>query len=157
MTLDFKLRRGLIVSGLLLSACAVQPPLNDFAPGLGEIMAQTANRHVKLWFAGEAGNWELAAYELDELHEGFEDAAKFHPTHKDIKQPIAEMIAQTMDQPLSAIEQAVQTSDTKAFNAGYDQLTAACNACHQMSGFGFNRVVKPTFNPFANQAFGRAN
>jgi hypothetical protein len=47
---------------------------------------------AKLWFAGEAGNWPLAAYELDELLERFDDAAKFHPTHKDAPLPISELI-----------------------------------------------------------------
>jgi hypothetical protein len=32
-------------------------------------------RHAKLWFAGEARNWDLAGYELGELKAGFEDVA----------------------------------------------------------------------------------
>jgi hypothetical protein len=38
-------------------------------------MTLTQMRHAKLWFAGQAANWPLAAYELDELHEGMQDAA----------------------------------------------------------------------------------
>src|ERR1700692_621005 len=45
-----------------------------YAPGLGEIMTLTQMRHLKLWLAGAAKNWELADYELDELKEGFDDA-----------------------------------------------------------------------------------
>ena len=30
-------------------------------------------RHIKLWFAGRAGNWPLADYEIDQLKEGFDD------------------------------------------------------------------------------------
>jgi hypothetical protein len=48
-----------------------------YAPGLGELMTLQQMRHTKLWLAGQAGNWELAAYELDELGEGFDDVVKF--------------------------------------------------------------------------------
>jgi hypothetical protein len=33
-------------------------------------------RHTKLWFAGNARNWDLAGYEFDELKEGFENVAR---------------------------------------------------------------------------------
>ena len=49
------------------SAGAAEP----YVPGLGEIMSATQMRHLKLWYAGQAGNWPLAAYEVDELEEGF--------------------------------------------------------------------------------------
>ena len=54
-----------------------------YVPGLGEMMSLQQMRHAKLWFAGQAQNWELASYEIDELGEGFDDVVKFHPTHKD--------------------------------------------------------------------------
>src|SRR5712691_11005562 len=67
-----------------LTACARPSiPAEAYAPGLGEIMSLQQMRHAKLWLAGQAENWELASYELDELSEGFDDALKFHPTHKD--------------------------------------------------------------------------
>jgi hypothetical protein len=124
-----------------------------YAPGLGEIMAQSAVRHAKLWFAGQAQNWDLAAYEVDELREGFEDAGKYHPTHKQIAQPIPDLISQNMDQPLVGVEQAIKDKNLQTFVKNYDNLTAACNACHQATEFGFNRVSRPNFNPFANQSF----
>jgi len=146
---------------ILLAACAGHHQYaqehNHYTPGLGEIMAQSADRHAKLWFAGQAQNWDLAAYEVDELHEGFEDAAKYHRTHKQIKQLIPELIAQNMFQPLAGLEQAIKEKDLQAFTKNYDNLTAGCNACHQATEFGFNRVIQPNFNPFANQAFGTSN
>src|ERR1700722_13760816 len=47
-----------------------------YQPGLGEIMALQQMRHIKLWFAGRAGNWPLADYEVGELQEGFDDVKK---------------------------------------------------------------------------------
>src|SRR5690348_11915037 len=63
---------------------SVAPPQAEtYVPGLGEIMSLQQMRHTKLWLAGAAKNWKLADYELDELGEGFDDAVKMHPTHKD--------------------------------------------------------------------------
>ena len=39
-------------------------------------MALQQMRHIKLWFAGRAGNWPLADYEIGELNEGFDDVNK---------------------------------------------------------------------------------
>ena len=53
------------------SAASRRP--EPYQPGLGEIMALQQMRHIKLWYAGRAGNWPLADYEIGELNEGFED------------------------------------------------------------------------------------
>jgi hypothetical protein len=147
----------IVAVGVLLTACANhQPPATEaarYTPGLGEIMAQSAVRHTKLWFAGSAQNWALAAYEIDELREGFEDAGKFHPTHRDIKQAIPDLIARYMDQSLFELELAIKDQNAQTFSESYGHLTASCNACHQATDFGFNKVVQPMFNPFANQLF----
>lgn len=137
----------------LLSACAEQPIHNAYVPGLGEIMAQTAARHSKLWFAGLAQNWELAAYEIDELKEGFDDAAHYHPTHKDIKQPLSGLLATYMNFPLERMEASIRARDTSRFLEAFASLTDACNACHQATDFGFNRAKQPDTNPFSNQKF----
>ncbi|MEQ1530894.1 MAG: hypothetical protein ABL925_16380, partial [Methylococcales bacterium] len=125
----------------------------QYTPGLGEIMTLSAMRHAKLWFAGQAENWQLADYELEELHEGMEDAAKFHPNHKSVSVPIPTLIAATMDKPLAALTASVKAKDLIGFNKNFDAVTEGCNTCHKTSDFGFNVVVRPTFNPFANQAF----
>src|SRR5437667_12127930 len=78
-----------------------------YIPGLGEIMSLQQMRHVKLWLAGQAENWELAAYETDELSEGFDDIVKFHPTHKDSPVAPRDAIPRMMTQPLSDVRSAV--------------------------------------------------
>src|ERR1700689_3003606 len=48
-----------------------------FRPGLGELMtAFVQPRHTKLGLAGAAGNWDYAAYELDQLQGTFDDVGK---------------------------------------------------------------------------------
>jgi len=121
--------------------------------GLGEIMGLNQMRHAKLWFAGEAGNWPLAAYEIDELREGFADAARFHNHHKDVPEPLSRMIPQYVDAPLARLDNAVRRGDRADFERAFDSLTAGCNACHEAAGFGFNVVKRPTAPPFTNQSF----
>ena len=124
-----------------------------YAPGLGELMTLQQMRHTKLWLAGQAANWELAAYELDELGEGFDDIVKFHPTHKDSPVAPKDAIPRMMTQPLADLRDAVAKKDTAAFVERYDALTAGCNNCHQATNFGFNRVQRPEANPYPNQVF----
>ena len=126
-----------------------------YVPGLGEMMSLQQMRHVKLWFAGQAENWELAAYELDELGEGFDDVLKFHPTHKDSPVAPKDAIPRMVTEPLKDLRAAVDRKDPRAFATAYDALTASCNSCHQAMNFGFNAVQAPATSPYPNQVFTR--
>jgi hypothetical protein len=137
----------------IASGCARPPEVESYTPGLGEIMTLNQMRHAKLWFAGQAGNWELAEYELEELNEGFEDVARFHPTHKDVELPIPKLISTIMTPPLNEVEEVAKAKDQERFVKAFDELTDACNRCHQATKFGFNVVIRPTANPYPNQEF----
>ena len=151
------MRRTLAATAAILAAIGVaacnRVPEESYTPGLGEIMTLTQMRHGKLWFAGQAGNWPLAAYELDELREGFDDAAKFHPTHKDAPLPIAQLIPKMTEAPLKDLEAAIAAKDRGRFADAFDGLTKGCNGCHQATNFGFNVVARPVENPYTNQVF----
>ena len=138
---------------IALSGCSRQSAEASYTPGLGEIMSFTQMRHAKLWFAGQNANWQLASYELDELNEGLEDAAKYHPTHKDADLPIPQLIDKIMKAPIHDLEEAVKARDQNRFTTAFDALTGGCNSCHQATKFGFNVVTRPTANSYTNQAF----
>jgi hypothetical protein len=110
-------------------------------------------RHTKLWFAGEAKNWDLAAYELEELGEGFDDVIKFHPTHKDSPVAPKDAIPRMVTEPLMELQATIEKKDAAAFAPAYDKFTAACNSCHEAMNFGFNVVQRPSGNPYPNQIF----
>jgi hypothetical protein len=135
------------------AACSRGKTETVYTPGLGEIMTLTQMRHVKLWFAGQSLNWPLASYELDELNEGLDDAATFHPTHKDAELPIPQLIDKIMKAPISQLEEAVKAQDIDRFTKAFAALTEGCNSCHQATKFGFNVVTRPTANPYSNQVF----
>ncbi len=124
-----------------------------FSPGLGEIMTLQQMRHTKLWFAGEAKNWDLATYELDELGEGFDDVIKFHPTHEGSPVDPKDAIPRIVLEPLKEVRDAVEKKDSMAFAETYEKLTDGCNSCHQATNFGFNVVQRPATNPYPDQVF----
>jgi hypothetical protein len=145
-----------LLGSLALGACSPSSSgatSEAYVPGLGEIMSLQQMRHVKLWLAGQAENWELAAYEVDELGEGFDDIVKYHPTHKDSPVAPKDAIPRMVTQPVAALRAAVEKKDAAAFVQAYDALTTACNNCHQATNFGFNAVQRPTGNPYPNQVF----
>lgn len=114
-------------------------------------MGPIQTHHAKLWFAGKAKNWELAAYELDELREGFENAAKYQPDFKG--KPIAKLIGSETDQPMAALKNAIEAKDMAKFTKAMDGLSSACTACHQAAGFGFIVIQRPAAPPLTNQRF----
>jgi hypothetical protein len=144
----------LYVGGCGQRQAASSPATSEaYVPGLGELMTLQQMRHAKLWFAGEAANWELADYELDELGEGFDDIVKYHPTHKESPVAPKDAIPRMIPQPLMDLRTAVMRKDSAAFGQSFDALTTACNNCHQATNFGFNRVQRPASNPYSNQLF----
>jgi hypothetical protein len=138
-----------VVLVLPLAASAEQQ--KPYTPGLGEIMTLQQMRHIKLWFAGRAGNWALADYELDELKEGYEDIGTYFPTKDDV--PTGAMAAAIVQKEVADLDKAIKAKNAKDFAAAFDKLTASCNGCHQASKKEFIVVQRPTGNPYANQSF----
>ena len=110
-------------------------------------------RHSKLWFAGQAGNWQLAAYELDELKEAFDDVSRYHPVHEGSKLSTVELLNKIITPRIGALDEAIGGRDAARFTQSFDALTQGCNQCHQALNFGFNVITRPTGNPYTNQDF----
>jgi hypothetical protein len=125
-------------------AAAPQQASAPEPPGLGEIMTLQQLRHIKLWFAGRAGNWPLADYELGELNEGFEDLNK---------QLGGDTVDKAVGSAMQALQKIVDGKDAKAFAAAFDRLTSGCNSCHHTLDHGFIAIRRPTLLPYSNQNF----
>jgi len=125
-------------------AAAPGPASEPYEPGLGEIMALQQMRHIKLWFAGRAGDWPLADYEIDELKDGFDDV------HQRLG---GDMVEKAVGAQLAALEKTVAAKDGAAFARAFDQLTAGCNSCHHMLDHAFIVIQRPTSLPYSNQSF----
>jgi hypothetical protein len=140
-----------VPSPAVTPAAAAAPA--TWVPDLGDLMLQQQMRHAKLWFAGEAGNWKLAAYECAELREGFEEIARLHPTHKQAPVPIDQAIETIIKEPIDNLSQAIAKADRKAFEEAFDTVTSGCNSCHDATEYGFSVLQRPKSNPFPNQNF----
>jgi hypothetical protein len=134
-------------------AATAVPAAAAWVPDLGDLMLQQQMRHTKLWLAGEAGNWKLAAYEVAELREGFDEIARLHPTHKEAPVPIDQAIETIIKEPIDNLTQAIAKADRKAFEETFDTVTAGCNGCHEATDYGFSVLQRPKSNPFPDQNF----
>ena len=140
-----------LVALLNAGIVAAEPAKEPHGPGLVEIMIATQSHHAKLWLAGSARNWALADYQIDELKEGLEDAAKNVPDYKGV--PVGQMIQNLMMPPIEDVENAIKAGDRAKFVAAFDKLTGACNACHVGANRGFIVIQRPASSAFPNQSF----
>ena len=113
-------------------------------PELGRQMLELQIRHDRLWWAGDAGNWNLAYYMVSELGEalrGIEqtngDAAELQP------EKLSEVMPSIMNPAIRTVQQALEKKDTAAFAKAFDQLSASCNACHAVAGVEFLHLQRP--------------
>jgi len=140
---------ALAVAGFC-SLAAADPPLTgpsgSYIPRLGDIMEVTQLRHIKLWYAGADQNWPLAGYELNQIKDSFEDAMVLYPGL-----PASNMT--TMAGPAAAIDAAIKAKDRDAFARAFNQMTAACNLCHQAQGYGSILIKVPNSSPFSDEQF----
>jgi len=147
--------KRIVISAVIMAASAMlataQPAGAPYEPGLGEFMMATQLRHAKLWFAGKSRNWDLAAYEIDEIKEGLQDAARLHSTVDGV--PVADMIKTIIDPRIERLEKAVDAKNNLQFAAAFDELTDGCNACHAGAGKPFIRIQRPSEPPLSNQNF----
>jgi hypothetical protein len=122
-----------------------------YIPGLEQFMNVILIEHNKLWFAANARNWELAAYELGEIKEVMGDVQEVVPTFKNL--PLDKMLDAVITKEIVDLEKAIDAKDFKKFAGAYDKLNAACNACHQGTENGFVVIQRPTLPAFTNQDY----
>jgi ornithine carbamoyltransferase len=142
---------GLLLASSLAPLAIAQSKLDataseQYVPRLGDIMNAVQSRHIKLWFAGKALNWELASYELRQLKAGLLEAAVMY-------QGIPVNNVTTMSKPVQSIADAIDAKDARQFAKAVGELTDGCNGCHQSMGRGFIAMQTPTASPFGDQSF----
>jgi hypothetical protein len=148
------LAAALLMTGLMTPLAFAEtgkiPGDDQYVPRLADLMNNVQLRHTKLWFAGAASNWELAAFEIRRLTDSLVEAATLYPGI-----PVTNVT--TMADPVQAVAAAIEAKDGKKFASAYDELTAGCNGCHQSAGRGFIVMRRPTASPFSDQVFSRTN
>jgi hypothetical protein len=114
-------------------------------PELGHQMLELQIRHDRLWWAGEAGNWNLAYFMVGELGEalrGIEasngDAPELQP------QKLSAVMPAVMNPAVQGLQQALARHDKADFERAFDRLSAACTACHAIAGDTFLHIQRPS-------------
>ncbi len=118
--------------------------LSDIQPGLGTVMVEYGTRFANLWFAAQAGNWEMARYQVLEMTEIQEVAEMTRPKRADALKAFEKGF-------LDKLDEAVKAKDLAAFTTAYDSAIVGCNGCHtgQTSadfpgGYKFVKIQRPT-------------
>lgn len=103
--------------------------------GFGVTMVEVDHRYRELYFAGQDGNWDYAAYQVEEIEEAIESGLQ--------RRPKRAAAAAMLEPALEAVEAAASARDSDAFEKAFTTLTATCNACHQAEGVSFVQVAVP--------------
>ena len=139
----------------IAAAQAPAPPVagpKEYKPGLADLMLLYIQpRHAKLGLAGAEGNWAQAMFSVTELTHAFERAGGQVPKWRQLLIP--EMTAAMIDGPVGEVVKAIKARDAAAFQRGYQQLTAGCNACHAAAGLEHIAIKAPDRSAFPNQDF----
>lgn len=122
-------------------------------PGLGEFMIGIQAHHIKLWYAGEHKNWDLANYELKELQETFDSAERLQPKHQGKQVNLSILMKDYSFMQIQLIQQAIDERDVTGFHVTYDNMVNACNRCHSITGNGFIVIKCPSGDNFSDQVF----
>lgn len=125
-----------------------------FPEGTRWWMFQLQDSLSRAWFDAQAGNWDLASFDTNEI--------------KGIDKSLINTRTKFKDQMtgyetayLTPLADAASKKDTAAFTAAYDKAVAGCNACHVANvennvSFGMIKITRPTSNPVGNQDFAGA-
>jgi len=114
------------------------------AAALSDIMEKIQAQHIKLWYAMKFKNWGLINYEIAQLEDSFNNAAVLYQNI-----PIEYIVA--ADKPLIPLQDAVKAKVASKLEAGFRDLTAACNSSHRAAEVGFISIKTPTFYPYTDQ------
>ena len=161
---------GLIVAALVATALGTeaqtppqpaQPPQRgpassqlNYVPGIGDMMNSLVQpRHIKLWAAGHAHNWELAVYAHKELQQALSTVGTVQPKYRNLTVP--EMVESMTGEAMRDLQNAISAHDAKKFDEAFGDLTDGCNSCHTALSLGFIAIKVPEEPSFPNQDFKR--
>jgi hypothetical protein len=119
---------------------------------MGDLMNTLVQpRHLKLGLAGQAQNWPLAKYALEQLRAAFANIVSAKPKFSGM--PVGELVDVALGPPLKAVETAIKQQDAQKFAAAFEQVSQGCNACHMELDHPYVVIRTPDASAFPNQEF----
>jgi cytochrome c553 len=123
-----------------------QDQQEHYVPRFNTLMMVTQLGHFKLWYAGAVQNWPLANYELAQIRANIVDAKRLYPNKSESNMTM-------MTEPADDLDDAIKAKDSAKFRIAFSKLTAACNSCHEATGFGFIKIRDPRLSPIETSPF----
>lgn len=133
--------------------CAGAP--GDFRPAFDDQMTLLVQpRHIKLYAAGQQKNWQLAAFQLNELRASLRRIGQSVPKYRTYD--LDDAVATIFTPAVQKMDAAIKSADSAQFPAAFGELTAACNACHQGMEHPFLKIKvhdAAAMQPYINRDF----
>lgn len=109
--------------------------LKGLVPDQSHVMKDVAYHFSNLWFAGQARNWPLAAFYLNETRSHLRWAVRVRPVRQTAAGPLdLRSILDGVDRSLLAdLQKTIDARDPAAFSKAYQDALTGCYACHQAS------------------------
>jgi hypothetical protein len=124
----------------------------DFKPTLDDLMTMLIQpRHLKLWAAAQQRNWTLAAFQLNEMRSGFDKIAATIPKYLNVD--LGPTFISLMGSKIQAVNGAINNQNPMLFNTAFNDLTAACNSCHEALNHPYLVIKVPEVTGYPNQDF----
>lgn len=99
---------------------ALKPHFTNFMPNFSE-------RFHVMHRAGDAGDWAVAAHEVDEMQRLTRISTNIDPK-------LGALMQGFMDGNLRALKEAIEHGNGKSFQAALKDAVASCNGCHTATG-----------------------
>jgi hypothetical protein len=104
--------------------------LGHIQPGMAEIMPLVAHRIWKCFYAGKAGNKELAKFQLKEAVNLMEKGVLLRPKYTD-------NMYKFIEEEVAALSKCIDSEDWDGFEAIFQAMVDAGNAYHEVYDKGF--------------------
>jgi hypothetical protein len=118
---------------------------------IGQTMGDMQRFAEKLYFAGEARNWHLAAFYLHEIEETSEEIINANVVDEGVA--VSSFMRQMFPPAIARMQEALRTQQPDQFRPAYESMLVSCNACHQSTGHAFVKIIVPTQPTYQNQDF----
>ncbi|NOY07647.1 MAG: hypothetical protein GXP33_02260 [Spirochaetes bacterium] len=104
--------------------------LAKIQPGLGTVMIEYGDRIGNMYYAAQAGNWGMAAYQLKEALEIQEVGEMTRPGK-------APLLVSFEKRSLKPLAWDIVNKNFKSFQQDFKGMVKGCNACHAATGYGY--------------------
>lgn len=102
-------------------------------PKLAIPMVEVGQRFQNMYYAAEAGNWALAAYQSKHMNDAMNPVKVTRPQKYAVWQTFYK-------ESFAPLNDAVKAMDFKRFDAEYRGMIKKCDACHEGMGYGYIKV-----------------